>query len=277
MDKTKSVGIIGYGNMGQAIAERIKDKYLVNVFDKDKSRIASLNIASADIESLVKKSEVIILATKPQDFDALLAEIKPFAENKFFITIAAGITTKFMKSRLGDNARVVRVMPNMPAQIGQGVTVIFKGEESLSDGSIQAWQLAYDIFSNLGSVLAVDKEDMINMATAISGSGPAFFCHYMKQRKNAPEMRDEFIKMLTESAVGLGFDRKEAEFLSERAVDGIISMLIERNLSCTDVIKMVASKGGTTQAGLDILSSGGTLEEAVKSAYRRADELGQRS
>jgi len=277
MDKTKSVGIIGYGNMGQAIAERIKDKYLVNVFDKDKNKISSLNNASTDIESLVKKSEVIILSIKPQDFDALLAEIKPFSENKFFITIAAGITTKFMKSRLGDNTRVVRVMPNMPAQIGQGVTVIFKGEESLGDGSTQAWQLAYDIFSNLGSVLAVDKEDMINMATAISGSGPAFFCQYMKERKNAPAMRDEFIKMLTDSAVGLGFDRKEAEFLSERAVDGIISMLIEKNLSCADVIKIVASKGGTTQAGLDVLSSGGTLEEAVKSAYKRAGELGQGS
>lgn len=277
MDKTKSVGIIGYGNMGQAIAERIKDEYTVNVFDKDKNKISSLNNASADIESLVKKSEVIILSIKPQDFDELLAEIKPFAENKFFITIAAGITTKFMKSRLGDNARVVRVMPNMPAQIGQGVTVIFKGEESLNTGANPAWQLAYDIFSNLGSVLAVDKEDMINMATAISGSGPAFFCQYMKERKNAPAMRDEFIKMLTESAVGLGFDRKEAEFLSERAVDGIISMLVERNLSCADVIKMVASKGGTTQAGLDVLNSGGTLEEAVKSAYKRAGELGQRS
>ena len=277
MDKTKSVGIIGYGNMGQAIAERIKDEYTVNVFDKDKNKISSLNNASADIESLVKKCEVIILSIKPQDFDELLAEIKPFAENKFFITIAAGITTKFMKSRLGDNARVVRVMPNMPAQIGQGVTVIFKGEESLNTGANPAWQLAYDIFSNLGSVLAVDKEDMINMATAISGSGPAFFCQYMKERKNAPAMRDEFIKMLTESAVGLGFDRKEAEFLSERAVDGIISMLVERNLSCADVIKMVASKGGTTQAGLDVLNSGGTLEEAVKSAYKRAGELGQRS
>ncbi|MFA5199514.1 MAG: pyrroline-5-carboxylate reductase [Candidatus Omnitrophota bacterium] len=277
MDKTKSVGIIGYGNMGQAIAERIKDEYTVNVFDKDKNKISSLNNASTDIESLVKKSEVIILSIKPQDFDELLAEIKPFAENKFFITIAAGITTKFMKSRLGDNARVVRVMPNMPAQIGQGVTVIFKGEESLNTGANPAWQLAYDIFSNLGSVLAVDKEDMINMATAISGSGPAFFCQYMKERKNAPAMRDEFIKMLTESAVGLGFDRKEAEFLSERAVDGIISMLVERNLSCADVIKMVASKGGTTQAGLDVLNSGGTLEEAVKSAYKRAGELGQRS
>ncbi|MDD5059763.1 MAG: pyrroline-5-carboxylate reductase [Candidatus Omnitrophica bacterium] len=277
MDKTKSVGIIGYGNMGQAIAERIKDEYTVNVFDKDKNKISSLNNASTDIESLVKKSEVIILSIKPQDFDELLAEIKPFAENKFFITIAAGITTKFMKSRLGDNARVVRVMPNMPAQIGQGVTVIFKGEESLNTGANPAWQLAYDIFSNLGSVLAVDKEDMINMATAISGSGPAFFCQYMKERKNAPAMRDEFIKLLTESAVGLGFDRKEAEFLSERAVDGIISMLVERNLSCADVIKMVASKGGTTQAGLDVLNSGGTLEEAVKSAYKRAGELGQRS
>ena len=273
----KNVGIIGFGNMGQAIAERIKDKYAVCVFDKDKNKISALQNISAfdDVNKLIKQSEVIILAVKPQDFDALLNEIKPLLEDKFIITIAAGVTTKYIRSRLGEKVRIVRVMPNMPAQIGQGVSVIFKGQNASEGDSNSAWYLAHDIFSNLGAVLAVDKEEMINAATAVSGSGPAFFCHYLKERKNAPSKRDEFIKMLTESAVGLGFDRKEAEFLSEKTVDGIIAMLIERNLSCADIVKMVASKGGTTQAGLDVLNSGGSLEEAVKSAYKRAGELGQ--
>ena len=275
----KNVGIIGHGNMGQAIAERIKDKYAVCVFDKDKSKVSGLkNITvTDDVIRLVKQSEVIILAVKPQDFDLLFNEIKPFLEEKFLITIAAGVTTKYIRNRLGDKVRIVRVMPNMPAQIGQGVSVIFKGSIATEDDPNSAWYLAHDIFSNLGSVLAVDKEEMIDAATAVSGSGPAFFCHYIKERKNAVSNRDEFIKMLTDSAVNLGFDRKEAEFLSEKTVDGIIVMLIERNLSCVDIIKMVASKGGTTQAGLDVLNSGGSLEEAVRSACKRADELGQRS
>jgi pyrroline-5-carboxylate reductase len=276
MDKMKeNIGIIGYGNMGQAIAERIKDKYAVCVFDKDKNKVSGLeNIAAIDnATNVVKRSKVIILAVKPQDLDALLNEIKPFVQDKLFITIAAGVTTRYIMSRLGEGGRIIRVMPNMPAQIGQGVSVLFKGQDT-SEKDL-AWQLAHDIFSNLGSVLVVDKEEMINAATAVSGSGPAFFCHYIKERKNALSKHDEFIKMLTDAAVSLGFDMREAEFLSEKTVDGIIAMLIERNLSCADIIKMVASKGGTTQAGLQVLDAGGSLEEAVRSAFKRADELGK--
>jgi len=276
MDKMKeNIGIIGYGNMGQAIAERIKDKYAVCVFDKDKNKVSGLeNIAAIDnATNVVKRSKVIILAVKPQDLDALLNEIKPFVQDKLFITIAAGVTTRYIMSRLGEGGRIIRVMHNMPAQIGQGVSVLFKGQDT-SEKDL-AWQLAHDIFSNLGSVLVVDKEEMINAATAVSGSGPAFFCHYIKERKNALSKHDEFIKMLTDAAVSLGFDMREAEFLSEKTVDGIIAMLIERNLSCADIIKMVASKGGTTQAGLQVLDAGGSLEEAVRSAFKRADELGK--
>jgi len=276
MDKMKeNIGIIGYGNMGQAIAERIKDKYAVCVFDKDKNKVSGLeNIAAIDnATNVVKRSKVIILAVKPQDLDALLNEIKPFVQDKLFITIAAGVTTRYIMSRLGEGGRIIRVMPNMPAQIGQGVSVLFKGQDT-SEKDL-AWQLAHDIFSNLGSVLVVDKEEMINAATAVSGSGPAFFCHYIKERKNALSKHDEFIKMLTDAEVSLGFDMREAEFLSEKTVDGIIAMLIERNLSCADIIKMVASKGGTTQAGLQVLDAGGSLEEAVRSAFKRADELGK--
>ncbi|MDD5120648.1 MAG: pyrroline-5-carboxylate reductase [Candidatus Omnitrophica bacterium] len=275
----KNVGIIGYGNMGCAIAERIKDKYAVCVFDNDKDKTAALEdvVVAEDIPGLIKQSEVVILAVKPQDFDSLLGEIKDYLQDKVVITIAAGVTTKYMKNRLGEKARIVRVMPNMPAQIGKGVSVICKGQSSNDSGPDLAWHLAHDIFSNLGSVLVVDKEEMVNAATAVSGSGPAFFCYQIKDKKNAASKRNEFIKLLTESAASLGFDWKEAEFLSEKTVDGIIAMLIERNLSCVDIIKMVASKGGTTQAGLEVLNSGGSLEEAVKSAYKRADELGQRS
>lgn len=273
----KKVGIIGYGNMGKAIAERIKDKYAVCVFDKDKNKSSALkNISLADKASgLVKQSEIIILAVKPQDFDILLNEIKPFVQDKLVITIAAGVTTQYIRNRLGGEARVVRVMPNMPAQIGRGVSVIFKGQDAAGSNPDLAWQTTHDIFSNLGAVLVVNEEEMINAATAISGSGPAFFCHYIKEDKNAVSKRDEFIKMLAESALGLGFDQREAEFLSEKTVDGIIAVLAEKNLSCAEIIKIVASKGGTTQAGLEVLASGGSLEEAVKSAHKRAEQLGK--
>jgi pyrroline-5-carboxylate reductase len=273
------VGIIGYGNMGRAIAERINGKYVVCVFDKDKNKTSGLkNIAATDTPGeLVRQSEIIILAVKPQDFDALLNEIKPFVLNKLIITIAAGISTRYIQGYLGEKARVIRIMPNMPAQIGQGVSVISKGQNANEGDLNQTWQLAHDIFSNLGLVLPVDKEEMINAATAISGSGPAFFCHYIKERKNAVSKRLEFIKMLANAAVSLGFDQREAELLSEGTVDGTIAMLIERNLSCDDVIKMVASKGGTTEAGLEALRLSLPLQEAVDRAFKRAGELEKRS
>jgi pyrroline-5-carboxylate reductase len=274
------VGIIGYGNMGKVIAERIKEKYVVCVFDKDKDKISALkDISTVDSAGeLVKQSEIIILAVKPQDFNSLLNEIKPYALDKLIITIAAGITTGYIKSQLGEKARIVRIMPNLPAQIGQGVSVIAKGQNATEGDLNLVWHLAYDIFSNLGSVLPVDKEEMINAATAISGSGPAFFCHYViKENKEANKVRDDFIKKLIQAAVNLGFDQSEAALLSEKTVDGTISMLTERNLTCEDLIKMVASKGGTTEAGLEVLGLGGSLKEATEKALKRASELEKRS
>lgn len=275
----EKVGIIGYGNMGKAIAERLKGKYTVCVFDKDKNKINALkNITAANNPAeLVKQSEIIILAVKPQDFDSLLNEIKTFVQNKLIITIAAGITTKYIKSRLGEKTRIIRVMPNMPAQINQGISVLFKDKDAAEQELNLAWQLAWQIFSYFGSELIVDNEEMINAATAISGSGPAFFCDYIKEKANADKRRDEFIKELAEAAEHLNFDKSEAKLLSEGTVDGTIAMLMERNLSCEDIIKMVASKGGTTQAGLEVLHLGGSLKEAVDAALKRANELEKRS
>jgi len=267
-----NIGIIGFGNMGRAIAERIKDKYAVCVFDQDKNKTASLtNIAIADnVVELVKKSRVIILAVKPQDFESLLTEIKSLVQGKLIISIAAGISTKYIKSQLDQGVRVIRVMPNMPAQIGQGLTVLFK-DKNLAEADLD---MAWRLLSCVGSILSVQDEQLMNAATAVSGSGPAFFCYYIKEKTNAEKKRDEFIKELTEAAVHLGFDKQEAKVLSEKTVSGIIAMLTEKNLSCEDIIKMVTSKGGTTQAGLEVLQRGGCVDEAVKSALKRADELG---
>jgi pyrroline-5-carboxylate reductase len=276
----KNVGIIGYGNMGQAIAERIKEKYAVCVFDKDNNRISALKdiLAAATAGELVQQCEIVILAVKPQDFDALLNEIKPWVADKLVITIAAGISSGYIRNQLGQPARIVRIMPNLPAQIGRGVSVIAKGQEVAGTDLNSVWQLAYDIFSNLGSVLPVDKEEIINAATAISGSGPAFFCHYViQENKQAEEVRDEFINQLTLAAVNLGFDQREAELLAEGTVDGTIAMLREKQLSPEALIKMVASKGGTTEAGLEVLRCGGGLKEATEKAFRRAGELEKRS
>jgi pyrroline-5-carboxylate reductase len=276
----EKVGIIGYGNMGRAIAERIKDKYAVVVFDKDKHKISNLKntIVAQTLAQLVEQSEIIILAVKPQDFVSVLDEIKSGLGDKLIITIAAGICTDYIKSQLGQAARVARIMPNLPSQIGKGVSVISKELNASENNLNSAWHLAYDIFSNLGAVLPVDKEEMINAATAISGSGPAFFCHYViKENKKPSEVRDEFVDLLTQAAVNLGFDKLEAQFLSAATVDGTIAMLIEKHLTCAELINMVASKGGTTEAGLEVLNSAGSIKDATEKAAKRAGQLEKRS
>ena len=219
---------------------------------------------------LVKRSEVIILAVKPQDIDLLLNEIKDFVKDKLIISIAAGITTEHIRSQLGDKVRVIRVMPNLPAQVGQGVSVLFKDKFATEEDLNLAWQL----FEFIGLAVPIDDEKIINAVTAISGSGPAFFCQYIKDNIEARKKRDEFIEMLVMAAVNINLDRQFARTLSEATVDGTVAILKEQNLSCEELIKMVASRGGTTQAGLDVLHSGGSLKEAVMAAKQRADELG---
>jgi len=263
------VGIIGYGNMGQAIGERIKSKYAVCAFDKIKNIVSeNIAVASNSIE-LVKLSEVIILAVKPQDFELLLNEIKSFIKDKLIISIAAGITTQYIRTQLKKEVRVIRVMPNLPARIGQGVSILFKDKFATEKDFNLAWQL----LSCLGLVLPIYDEKIINAATAVSGSGPAFFCQYIKDKVNAGRKRNEFIEMLVTAAVSINLDWQFAKILAEKTVDGTIAILKEKNLSCAELISMVASPGGTTQAGLDVLRLNGSLNAALGAAMKRADEL----
>jgi len=267
------VGIVGYGNMGQAIGERIKNKYTVYVFDKNK-KVSSENINAVNsFNELACQSEVIILAIKPQDFDLMLIELKPLVKGKLIISIAAGITTDYLRNQLGEESRIIRVMPNLCAQVGQGASVLFKDKNATEKDLDLAWHL----LSSVGLALQIAEEKMINAATAVSGSGPAFFCHYIKDKSEAANKRDEFIQMLAKAAVEVNFDLQFARTLAEKTVDGTMAILAEKNLSCQELIRMVASKGGTTQAGLDVLNSGGSLKSAVEAALERANQLGKRS
>lgn len=267
------VGIIGFGNMGRAIAFGARALFEVSVFDKDKEKLVDcLGLkARTQVADLINNSDCIILAVKPQDIDSVLKEIKASFKEQLLISIAAGISTKSITRQLGIAARIIRIMPNMPAQIGEGVSFLYKTESA----TVKDMDLAWQLFSCLGLVLAVDDEKKINAATAVSGSGPAFFCDYIKEGANADLKRDEFIRKLSAAAAGIGFDQQEAKVISEKTIDGTIAMIKKMNLTCEELIKKVASKGGTTEAGLKVLQNGGTLEEAVKAALARAEELGE--
>jgi len=274
----KNIGIIGFGNMGSSLAERIKSAYKVYAFDKDarKTRNLSRIETARDIPGLVKCSDALILAVKPQDFAGVLAEIKDWIGTKLVISIAAGITTNHIEKALGRGARVIRVMPNMPAKIAQGISCLSRsGLASKKD-----LELADTLFTYLGKTVRI-KEELMNSATAVSGSGPAYVLRYLEsERVNINRIPQEkkslFLNDFQKSAQGVGFTFGQAKVLTEAVFSGTVSFLKKTKIAPGELIKQVASKGGTTQAALRVLDGGGSLTEAVKAAKARADELSLR-
>jgi len=273
----KKIGIIGFGNMGSCIAAKlIASGYEIIVFDKDVTKLINLakeQIAASNID-LVNAAGVIILAIKPQDFGEVLEEIKEKIADKLIISIAAGITTGYIEKYLG-NVRIIRTMPNMPARIGKGITCIYKGKYANEiDLSI-----AKEIFDNLGKTLVLYNEDLMDAATAISGSGPGFIFAFIENKKlnitNSEEI-EFFSKELSKAAESLGFSVDEAMVLAEATISGSIELLKNSKLSVSQLKSQVVSKGGTTEAGLKVMYQGGNLEDIVKAARDRARELSRR-
>ncbi|MDP2940198.1 MAG: pyrroline-5-carboxylate reductase [Candidatus Omnitrophota bacterium] len=266
------IGIIGCGNMGEAIAKQLLSKYKILIFDKDSQKTNGLKGVEneATAVDLVNKVDTIILAVKPQDVEDLLTEIKNFILDKLVVSIAAGITTDYIEKYLG-NVRVVRVMPNLPAKIGLGMTCLCKGKLSTNE----ELNFTKELFSMIGETLILN-EDMMDEATAISGSGPGFL-YDLSENKGLDEIKkfaeDIFIPSLVSAAVSIGFSLEQAMILAKTTTKGSIILLKKTKLSPLELKKQVASKGGTTEAGLEILHKGGSLEEAVKAALKRSKEL----
>jgi len=317
IDTRSKIGIIGYGTMGSAIAQRLalqKNEFIIFVFDKDKSKLANLSgiNAAREIKELLEKSGTLILAVKPQDFDHVLREIKSYSDNKLIrsaafkprhlergkntppsvsilskpqsldrgvegliISIAAGISTKHIEIILG-KARVIRAMPSIGAKIAESVTCLCKGAFATDEDL----DLAQQLFYYLGTTRIID-EGMMNAATAISGSGPAYIFYFIENSsldpENIPEhARHDLMRRLEKAAEELGFSTEDAAFLAANTANASISLLHKTKLPAQELRKQVTSKGGTTEAALEILTQGGSWEEAARSALKRAEELARR-
>jgi pyrroline-5-carboxylate reductase len=241
------IGIIGAGNMGMAIASRIKTKALLS----DKYKRISDNVTVA------KRSSVIILAVKPQDIKEVLKEIKPYVRRKLIISIAAGVTTPSIEKALEGKVRVIRVMPNMPAMAGKGISAIAAGKFAKAGD----FKIAFKIFSKVGEAVRV-KESMMDAVTAVSGSGPAYYFLFTHLLAKAGE------------ANGLGKDL--AMKLARATFIGAAETAARNNLSMEEFVKKVASKGGTTEAALKIFELeklGAIVKKAVKAAASRSMKL----
>ena len=271
----KTIGIIGFGNMGSAIAEQIKSSYTVSVFDKDKNKtqdVCGLKVAE-NIQELVKSNEVVILAVKPQDVDSVLEEIKPI-KIRSLISIAAGISTSYLKKRLGE-VRVVRAMPNLPIKVGKGVICIAEDTLEPEDRLLSVIG-AYD---SLGRIFYI-QEKMMNAATAVSGSGPGFFFVLVESIPAGERERfakEIFAPSLSAAAQAVGFDKEMAQEISIETALGSLALLEKSGLSLEALCARVTSKGGTTEAGLKKLQGNiEYLSEAVEAAKERAEELSKK-
>ncbi len=258
--------------MGSAIAEGIKCKFDVLGFDKDPGKTENLKGVNlySDLNKLIEDSDVIILAVKPQDFGALLNEIKETAAGKLVISIAAGLPTSYIENILG-NSKVVRVMPNLGVRICKGVSWVSKGKST----DEKDLKFVLRLFHLLGTALILD-ESMMDKATAFSGSGPGFWAHAIlgKPRSEWKEYTKKvFIPELCKAAVNIGFDQRRASVVADRTCRGALSTVIAWNIEPQELKKQVASKGGTTEAGLAVLAGGGSLTDALLAAVKRAEEL----
>ena len=262
--------------MGSAIAERIKSKYQVTVFDKDKNKtknLSSINVA-LNSSDLVEKVDTVILAVKPQDFSDLLVEIKSHIENKLIISIAAGKTTKFISECVPyAKIRIIRAMPNLLGQIGEGTSFLYKSMSATEEDII----FAEELFSNLGKTWRIE-EDRMKFATAVSGTGPAICCYRIESggidiHKMSEEQKRDLIDFLQRAARAGGFEQNDAKTIAEDITEGVIHLLNAKHLTPQMLREQITSKKGTTQAALEALNKGLSIEEAINAAVRRAEEL----
>ncbi|MBI1815070.1 MAG: pyrroline-5-carboxylate reductase [Deltaproteobacteria bacterium] len=265
------IGFIGGGNMATAmirglIAAGLYRADEMQASDVDATKRVELKrrlrvTATEDNRAVVHDAKVILLAVKPQIMDEVLAGLRDeVAGNKLFISIAAGVPTARIERGLGPEARVVRVMPNTPALLGKGMSVIVRGARA----TVADERLAVKLFRAVGRAVAVPDERLIDAVTGLSGSGPAYV--YL------------FAEALIAGGVAAGLPAQLAAELTYQTLHGATAMLQETNETPERLRAQVTSPGGTTLAGLTELDQRGFKEAvaaAVTAATNRSRELGR--
>ncbi len=261
------VGIIGGGNMGEAIIRGLINSGLVSSTDIIVSEINNerrdylvnrYNIAGTDNnERVAKLAEIIILAVKPKDLENVVKPIASFLKEKVLISVLAG-TTIYKIKYIAPEAKVVRVMPNTPALIGEGAIAVTFDEKITEEDR----ENVLNILRTLGEVLEVD-ESLMDVVTGLSGSGPAYVF--------------TFIDALAQGGVKGGLSYPDALKLAVQTVLGSAKLLKELGEHPCVLRDKVTSPAGTTIYGLHELEKGSlrdTVINAVEAATKRSKELG---
>lgn len=268
MLKGKKIAVIGGGKMGSIIAQGLIARKLVSardivVTDIDAVRLNTLRSSlkvktSNDNETTVKNADIIILAIKPQNMAATLQEIKNAVnKSKVVISIAAGITTKFIEKSLTRGVRVVRVMPNTPALVSEGAAAVAAGRYAKANDI----KLTRAIFNAVG-ISVETNEKLMDAVTGLSGSGPAYFFL--------------IIEALMEAGRKTGLPRDLSKQLAAQTMLGAARLCLESNQEPAQLREMVTSPNGTTFAGLKVMEEKNIraiMVATVKAATARSKEL----
>lgn len=257
------LGFVGAGNIAEAIisgavSKGSVDKDKLYIFDIDKQKtsklVENLGIMSADsVNSLCKNCDIIVFAVKPNILEKVLDEVKDIIDGKTIVSIAAGWSADKIKSVIGRDKKVLRLMPNTPILVGEGMNVF----ETPSNADKEVVSFIESVFSSIGKVEHVPAK-LMDAVTAISGSGPAYV--FM------------FIEALSDAGVLCGLPRDMSTALAAQTVMGAAKMVQDTEMHPGALKDAVCSPGGTTIEAVQSLEQDGLRSAVINAAKKCSDK-----
>lgn len=260
MFSKNKIAFIGSGVMGEAMVQGVLRKKLmpasqIRISDPRKERVDELKkqypgvLGFVDNKKAIADADIVVLSIKPQMLRQVAGELKgKIGKDKLVISILAGATLENLSEALA-HRRIVRAMPNTPARIGLGMTVWTQSQQVNESHT----KLAQTLFASLGEELRVEREDELDMATALSGTGPAYVFLFMEA--------------LIDAGVHLGFSRRVASQLVMQTVKGAVEFAMQSPNHLAELRNQVTSPGGTSAEALYQLEKGGLRTVISKSVW----------
>ena len=256
------VAIVGAGVMGEGMINSLLKSGFVSkailIKDKRPQRVQELEESYGVKSGNISEADAVFLAVKPQDFETCIEDLKvELRDGALLVSLLAGVKISRIESSVGSRARVIRVMPNTPLLLGEGMSVISKGKSG-SETDL-AW--VSKLLSNSGKTLDVDEE-LMDAVTAVSGSGPAYFYG--------------FVDAMIKAAIKLGLREQDAKLLVHQTLIGAAKMVQDSGKDAATLRGEVTSPSGTTAAALSSFHTNGWEEivyKAMKAAMDRSREL----
>ncbi len=264
-------GFIGAGNMGGALAHAVcktvspADVLIADALaEKAEGLAKALGAAVSDNKSIAEKAKFIFLGVKPQILPSVLAEIKPILKQRkhgdfILVTMAAGISIATIEYTLDYAIPVIRIMPNTPASVGEGM-ILYSSNEFITAEEFDVFSAALAPAGRIEKI----KEKRIDAASVISGCGPAFM--FM------------FLEAMTEAGYNLGLEREDARLYAEQTMLGAAKLAMSSDETLEALRVKVCSPGGSTIEGVKVFEAEGladTVEKALKASFLRTKELGR--